>query len=183
MRTKDEYLQLIESRYGFSVNELVLKEGTDITDLDYDALVKLFRFRAWSGISTLVTSAYRPGDDGTHGKGKAFDLILFDQWLKSTIDPMYLWRLATTFPWYGVGIYFDWSFTNSEGIKTPCTGIHVDNSNSSNRPLRWLRITKEVNGKNQQLYYYQNVSDGMFYNSKINESMELHHAINTKPIR
>ena len=173
MRTKQEYINLINSRNGFSENELIIRKETDITDLHYESLVKLFDFREWAGISTLITSAYRPGDSRSHGMGKAYDLILFDQWLKQTIDFMHLWRLATTFPWYGVGIYFDWSFTNSKGNKIPCTGVHVDNHTGGDRPLRWLRVTKEVEGKDQQLYYYQDVVSGLFYNSKLKESMEL----------
>lgn len=176
MRTKKDYIDLISSRSGFSQKELIVIGGTDITDLDYDSLVKLYDFREWSGISTLVTSAYRPGDPRTHGLGEAFDLILFEQWLEKTIDPMHLWRLATTFPWNGVGIYFDWTYSNPSGRKVPCTGIHVDNHSGSNRPLRWLRITKTIDGEDKQLYYYQNVTNGLFYNSKLKESMELNDA-------
>lgn len=177
MRTKQEYINLIQSSTGFSVKELVLTEGTDITDLDYETLRLLLHFRRWSGISTMVTSAYRPGDDGAHGLGKAFDLVLFKEWLRETIHYEHLWRLATTFPWWGVGIYFDWEFVNKEGERVPCVGIHVDNHTGSNRPLRWIRITKEIDGKPVRLYYYQDVESGLFYNSNLKETMGLNDAL------
>lgn len=179
---KKAYQDFIKANHGFSEDELIIRKHTSITDLDFDTLKLLFEFRNWPviialGIKMLVTSAYRDGDDGAHGEGKAFDLVLFSEWLWETIEPMQLWLLATTFPWRGVGIYFDWKYVNKKGEEVPCVGIHVDNSRKGNRPLRWLRITKKVEGVPTKLYYYQDTTTGLFYNRKLKEVMELEDAI------
>lgn len=178
--TKQDYIELINKSGKFSESEFIIRQGTDITDLDYDTVGELISFRKYTNKSTLITSAFRPGDDGAHGKGLAFDLILFDKWKDKAVDPNELWLLATTYPWNGVGIYFDWSFVNNSGRRVPCVGIHVDKLTGNNRPLRWLRITKKVDGKDERLYYYQSTKTGLFFNSKMNESLRLEDAINLR---
>lgn len=115
-------------------------------------------WRNWHGFKFQITSAYR--DEGSHSYGKAVDGLLWKQWRVEQPDPMHIWRLATTWPWMGVGIYFDWE----DGC-----GIHLDMNgrSQSQRPLRWMRIKGE--------YYYQDLLTGYFYrkNSLEGEDLEL----------
>lgn len=146
-----------------------------MTDLDYDFFVEVLRFRHWTGLSTLITSAYRPGDPRAHGKGLAVDLIMFDVWKKDVTDPLRQWLLGTTWPFKGVGIYFDWNYYKN-GKAIPAVGLHVDCGNTS-RPVRWLRVEAEINGKPEKLYYYQNTTNGLFWNKKTQGTLELEDVI------
>lgn len=110
---------------------------------------KIFRevalFRNWHGYSTQITSAWRP--KGAHSFG-AVDQLIWTKWRERQPSAEELWLLITTWPWMGVGIYFDWN----DGI-----GVHLDlcTPNQRQRPLRWLR-TKGI-------YYYQERRNGLFY--------------------
>lgn len=110
----------------------------------------IVQFRNWSGYMMQITSGYR--SSGAHSFG-AFDFLMWKKWRKSQPDPSEIWRLVTTWPWMGVGIYFDWN----DGI-----GIHVDlcTPNQRQRPLRWLRTNN--------IYYYQSTGNGLFYTNKAN---------------
>lgn len=105
------------------------------------------QFRNWHGYSTQITSAYRPA--GSHSFCTAIDMLIWKEWRKSQPTAMEIWRLITTWPWMGVGIYFDWE----DGI-----GIHTDlcTPTQRQRPSRWLRAEGH--------YYYQAVINGKFYN-------------------
>jgi hypothetical protein len=120
----------------------------------------------------MISSAWRKGDPKSHGRGLAFDVLLFDQWLSSQVSELQHWLLATTWGFNGVGLYFDWSYTNKEGNKVPAIGLHVDGwagNDQSQRPLRWLRI----NGH----YYYQSLASGHFYCKSTKRSITLDEAI------
>lgn len=137
-------LTSILAKYGnnFTKEELrgIVTDG-DPEKLSLRAVEMLCKFRIWHNYSTLITSAYRD-DSGTHGMGLAFDQVLYSKWKQKQPNHYEIWRLATTFPWWGVGMYFDWS-VNGEAV----IGLHTDISQESNRPLRWIR----QNG----VYYYE----------------------------
>lgn len=117
---------------------------------------QIIQFRNWHNISMQITSAWRP--PGGHSTGQAIDFLLWQEWRKRQPDIRYMWRVVTTWPWMGIGIYFDWN----DGI-----GFHVDTIAPPvrDRPLRWIR----TDGK----YYYQRISDGLFYhNSGESTSLE-----------
>lgn len=177
MADESKYLQAIQG-YGafFSKAEWEPRPDAKITHLDYDFFVSFLRFRQWSETKTLITSASRPGDDGVHGKGLAVDFILFDQWLRTPASAMQHWIMATTWPFLGVGIYFDWQFQSAAGKKEKTVGLHVD-MGGEGRPLRWIRLTKKVNGTPTRLFYYQDRETGIFYNKRLNEVITLQEAI------
>jgi hypothetical protein len=83
------------------------------------------------------------------------------------------WLLATTWPFQGVGLYFDWSYRSlAAKADIPAIGLHVDGwagNSPRQRPLRWLRI----NG----LYYYQSVLDGTFYCKTNRKTITLNEAL------
>lgn len=181
MPTKTEYLYTLE-QYGnvFKPSEFEIQSGTGMTDLDYGFFKELNKFRAWADTSMLITSAFRPGDDGAHGLGLAIDVILFDEWLGVVTDPLRQWLLATTWPWLGVGIYFDWQFVDKNGKRQPAVGLHLDLHKKGSRPLRWLRLSEPKQDGDKELaqyYYYQNTINGQFYNSKKQKSVELSNVI------
>ena len=131
------------AKYGtFTKDELrgLVTDG-DPEKLSLRAVEMLCKFRAWHNYPTFITSAYRD-DNGTHGMGLAFDQVLYSKWKQSQPNPFELWRIATTFPFWGVGMYFDWEVGGE-----PVVGLHTDISQESNRPLRWIR----QNG----VYYYE----------------------------
>ena len=113
---------------------------------------ELVSWRNWHGFSTQITSAYR--ETGSHYTGKAIDVLVWDKWQETQPEPMHLWRLATTWPFLGVGIYFDWN----DGV-----GLHLDVIRSERqRPLRWIRARGN--------YYYQMTSTGRFWDSDGNRT-------------
>lgn len=138
-----------------AIQKIIEREGGNFTPSEFledrhnmqPKIIKEFvRFRNWHDIQTQITSAYRP--TGSHHFGIALDFLLWLDWRKSQPDILHMWRLVTSWPWLGVGIYFDWD----NGV-----GFHVDliRPPKRDRPLRWLRIGGE--------YYYQSLEDGEFY--------------------
>lgn len=117
------------------------------------------QFRNWHGFSTQITSAWR--ESGSHNIG-AIDALIWEQWKVEQPSANQLWLLVTTWPWMGVGIYFDWD----DGV-----GLHMDlcTSLQRTRPLRWLRTDKD--------YYYQSTQNGLFENHKTGETISLEAAI------
>lgn len=162
-----------ENGSNFAVNEFN-PAGQGIASLKRPIVDNILGFRAWSGLSMLLTSLYRDGDDGAHGQGLAGDFILFEKWLETLADPWTVWTLATTWPFQGVGIYFDWSFTDKDGNRRTAVGIHADllPPSKGSRPLRW--IAKKVDGKRH--YFYQR-PDGLFYASGLSEPITLYSAV------
>ncbi len=172
MTTKD-YTALFDS-YGnhFSIGEFEIQGPGTIERMDIGFLRSFLAWRQWHGLQALITSAWRKGDQKSHGHGFAFDVLLFDRWLSSQPSPLQHWLLATTWGFQGVGLYFDWSFTNKKGNKVPAIGLHVDGwagNSRSQRPLRWLRI--------DGLYYYQSLTCGDFYCKTNKQSITLDEAI------
>lgn len=112
---------------------------------------EVVQFRNWHGYSSYITSAYR--DKGAHSIG-AIDKILYSKWKQEQPEPIHLWRIATTWPWMGVGIYFDWTHDGRDVV-----GLHLDivQPKDRNRPLRWIRAEGD--------YYYQSLINGRFYNT------------------
>lgn len=103
------------------------------------------KFRNWHKFYTQITSAYRT--TGSHRYGSSIDALLWAEWKRRQPDPRTIWIKLTTYPWHGVGMYFDWE----DGL-----GIHYDLVPFSlrERPLRWIRV--------DGVYYYQR-SSGLFY--------------------
>ncbi|PAU94251.1 hypothetical protein CK503_08540 [Aliifodinibius salipaludis] len=172
MNTQD-YNALLDS-YGnhFSIGELEIQGPGTVKRMDIGFLRSFLAWRRWHGLSTLISSAWRKGDQKSHGHGMAFDVLLFDQWLESQPSALQHWLLATTWGFNGVGLYFDWSYTNKEGNNIPAIGLHVDGwagNSHSQRPLRWLRIDGH--------YYYQSLASGIFHCKSNKQSITLDEAI------
>lgn len=143
--------QIIDENGGnFTVREF----GSDRQHLNPELIRQAVLFRAWHGFSSLITSAYR--NSGSHSLG-AIDKVLYSKWKSEQPEPMHLWRIATTWPWMGVGIYFDWDQDETNDIDEPIIGLHMDivQPDQRDRPLRWLRA--------DGIYYYQSLINGRFY--------------------
>lgn len=170
---RNDYLALLDS-YGnhFSISELEIQGPGTISRMDVGFLRSFLAWRQWHGISTLISSAWRKGDPKSHGRGLAFDVLLFDHWLASQPSAIQHWLLATTWGFRGIGLYFDWSYNNKNGKEVPAIGLHVDvwsGKGQSRRPLRWLRIDGH--------YYYQSLASGHFYCKSNKQSITLDEAI------
>lgn len=155
---RNDYLALLDSYGGsFSMREFEIQGS--IEHMDPAFLRSVLAWRQWTGLPTMITSAWRKGDPRSHGKGMAIDCLLFTQWRVKQASAINHWLLATTWPFQGVGLYFDWSYRCPKTrADIPAVGLHVDGwsgNTPKQRPLRWLRI----NG----LYYYQSVADGTFF--------------------
>lgn len=158
----------------FSYDELrgIATKGSP-ENLNLGFLCSYLDWRGWHGFSTMVLSAYRPGSDKDDAhNGFAIDSVLWKSWKKEVVHPKTQWLLATTWPFQGVGIYFDWGYNGK-----PVVGLHCDTLENKRRPVRWLRITREVNGEETKLYYYQSTKDGSFFNKKVQEKITLDDAI------
>lgn len=171
--TTNDFTALLDS-YGnhFSIPELEIQGSGTIKKIDIGFLRSFLAWRQWHGLPTLITSAWRKGDPKAHGHGFAFDLLLFDRWLTSQPSALQHWLLATTWGFKGVGLYFDWNYTNKKKEVVPAVGLHVDGwsgNNTSVRPLRWLRI--------DGLYYYQSLIHGTFYCKTNKQTISLEQAI------
>lgn len=156
--TRADYLALIDTYGGhFAINEFEIQSS--IERLDTGFLQSFLAWRQWTGVPTMITSAWRSGDTGSHGNGKAIDCLLFSKWKSEQISALNHWLLATTWPFQGVGLYVDWSYRCPKTKAViPAVGLHVDewsDDTHHQRPLRWLRM--------DGLYYYQSVVDGTFY--------------------
>ena len=167
-----DYIALIESYGGnFSLSDFEIQG--DISRMKLDFLRSFLAWRDWTGTKTLITSAWRDNDARSHGKGLAIDCLLFTEWLTKQASPLQHWLLATTWPFQGVGLYFDWSFTHKlSGKKILAIGLHVDGwsgSQINERPLRWLRIDGH--------YYYQSTKTGRFYCRENKQTITLPEAI------
>lgn len=155
MNLTDNRIQKIIDENGgnFTVREF----GDSRARANPELIKECVKFRNWHGFSTLLTSVWRP--QGAHSIG-AVDVILYRDWKHRQPDPMHLWRLATTWPWMGVGIYFDWQHGGKDVV-----GLHLDIvKEKRDRPLRWLR----VNGD----YFYQSLINGRFYNGDEETTLE-----------
>jgi len=150
--TDDRIEQIITAHGGnFTVDEF----GGDRHNLTPKLVRNEVLFRNWHGYSTQLTSIWR--NTGSHQFGTAVGKLIWSDWRSQQPDPMELWRLATMWPWTGVGIYFDWN----DGI-----GLHTDlithqqalQMDERQRPLRWLRTDGN--------YYYQDRNTGRFYNQQ-----------------
>lgn len=126
------------------------------------------RFRNSHGYPTLLTSTYRP--EGPHKIG-ATDKVLYKDWKKRQPEPMELWRLATTWPFWGVGIYFDWVVDEGKPTEHQVVGLHNDivEPGKRDRPLRWLRTFGR--------YFYQSTANGKFYEKSSGDETTLEEEI------
>lgn len=172
MKTED-YTALLDS-YGnhFSIGEFEIQGPGTIEKMDIGFLRSFLAWRQWHGLPTLISSAWRKGDPKAHGHGFAFDVLLFERWLEHQPSALRHWLLATTWGFKGVGLYFDWTFTNTSGEKVPAIGLHVDGwdgNSHAQRPLRWLRM--------DGLYYYQSLASGNFYCKTNRQTITLQQAI------
>jgi len=170
--THSDYLAIIDAYGGhFKIHEFHIQDT--IGRMETGFLQSFLAWRQWTGIPTMITSAWRYNDQKSHGKGKAIDCLLFAQWRVKQVSAMNHWLLATTWPFQGVGLYFDWSYrcpTTKADI--PAIGLHVDGwsgKSHGQRPLRWLRIGGH--------YYYQSMVNGDFYCKTNQQSITLQEAI------
>lgn len=167
-----DYLALIDSYGGnFTLREFEIQGN--IQRMDPSFVRAVLAWRQWTGLSTMISSAWRDGDPRAHGKGLAIDCLLFTSWLSAQASPLNHWLLATTWPFKGVGLYFDWSYYDSTRKQdVPAIGLHVDGwdgDRSGQRPLRWLRIDRH--------YYYQSLALGTFYCRTNKQTVTLDEAI------
>lgn len=164
--TNNDYIALIDSYGGsFTPREFHIQGG--IEKMDTGFLRDFLAWRQWTGLSTMISSAWRAGNTTAHGAGMAIDCLLFTQWRQSQPGALRHWLLATTWGFSGVGLYFDWTYDEK-----PAIGLHVDGwagITTSQRPLRWLRI--------EGLYYYQSVVHGAFYCKTNKHTISLEKAI------
>lgn len=125
---------------------------------------KFVAMRKQLGYKTQILSTYRPGDEGSHGEGLALDFIWWEIWKETPVDWLLGWKLLTTYPFTGFGIYFDWHVDGK-----PTIGYHVDDSPIANeprkRPLFWIRLNGE--------YYYSTRPFEGFYNNKNHREISL----------
>lgn len=89
----------------------------DPDKIDSFLLMFLDEFREAIKTPLIVTSAYRKGDPGTHGLGRAVDIVA-PKWEGSLFD---LYLMAERFGFAGIGVYRDWLY---DGKKIG--GLHVD---------------------------------------------------------
>ena len=141
MNDFDIDLLVNEGGGGFKAEEF-LGARENLTE---DIILQTALFRNWTGWMTQITSAWR--ETGSHYLGKSIDALLWTKWKEEQPEPSVIWNRLTTWPWQGVGIYFDWN----DGL-----GVHWDlvSPEERDRPLRWLR----VNG----IYYYQKEDDNFY---------------------
>lgn len=176
--SRSKNIQIINKHSVFSKAEIEVGSSKDIalSAIDSDYLESIYAFRGWHGYSTLISSFYRD-DNGSHGEGRASDQILFEKYLEDPINPDLLMRLATHWPFTGVGIYFDWAFTNRKtGKKQRAAGAHLDTSKKNTRPLRWFAVSFDKDGNHvtplllpkerregiTRTFFYKDVTDGLF---------------------
>jgi hypothetical protein len=174
MKLPKAIIESILKDYPFTYEELwgITTKGSP-TKLEYEALITFLEFRSWHNYKTLLLSAYRD-DQGTHGKGLAFDVVLYKEWKKTQPTFMEMWERAVRFRkfeqydnniqklcWNGVGIYTDTKVDNK-----PTLMLHLDVSTASNRPAYWIR---------QDGTYYYWIGDRQFQ-SKFGDKITLESA-------
>ena len=170
--TRSDYLAIIDAYGGyFKLREFEIQDSIDSMDLGF--LQSFLAWRQWTGIPTMITSAWRRNDPNSHGEGKAIDCLLFTKWKDRQATALNHWLLATTWPFHGVGLYVDWSYKcPTTKAEIQAIGLHVDGwagSRPGQRPQRWLRICG--------LYYYQSTADGTFFCKTNKKSITLQEAI------
>jgi len=89
----------------------------DPDKMDTFLLLFLDEFREAIKTPLIVTSGFRPGDPGTHGMGRAVDVIA-PQWEGPLFD---LYLCAERFGFSGIGVYRDWVYDGK--VKG---GLHLD---------------------------------------------------------
>ncbi len=152
MLTDNQITELVQTHGGgFQPYEFL----SDRQKLNPDTVDFFIQFRNWHNLTTQITSTWRT--TGSHSTGQAIDFLFWQEWRKRQPDILYMWRVVTTWPWMGIGIYFDWK----DGV-----GFHVDTIPPADRlrPLRWIRSGRK--------YFYQSLSNGLFYH-KSGESTSL----------
>jgi hypothetical protein len=182
MRTEDYQALITEHGRTFTLSEWQIQGP--VTKMNPQHFEQVLKFRQWHGFSTLLSSTWREGNKGYHPLGLATDQILFKKFKEEPLSPIHQWNLATTFGFPGVGLYFDWDFTNKAGKSKRTCGLHVDNGYKRNRPLRWICKEHEVWEEGilvavKQFYYYQDLATGLFYNQERDEEISLQTAIQT----
>lgn len=70
----------------------------------------------YQSIYITINTDYRPGDPLSHGKGLAFDIVIWDGKTGKPLPVLEQFFIASRYAWRGIGMYPYW--------KTP--GIHVD---------------------------------------------------------
>jgi len=167
-----DYLALIDS-YGGKFTLRDFEVQSSIENMDPAFIRSFLAWRLWTGLPTMISSAWRKSDPKSHGVGMAIDCLLFTRWKTEQASPIRHWLQGTTWPFMGVGLYFDWSyFSRTQNRRIPAIGLHLDDwdgDKPGQRPLRWLRIGGQ--------YYYQSLSTGLFYCRKNQKTISLEAAI------
>lgn len=104
----------------------------DPSMIDRRLLLALDALREAVGMPIYITSGYRSGDSGQHGKGLAVDVVCPGMGL---LD---FYLTAERFPFTGIGVY---PFFSYQGRKVG--GLHLD---VRDVPARWMGLGT---GKNQ----------------------------------
>lgn len=112
--------------------------GAGSENLDPELLKELDSFRDFLGERIVVTSAFREGDSGEHGKGLALDVVFPDRSRDSLLDTF---LAASRFKFRGIGVYSDWHLNGHV-----LGGLHLDMRLAPHRALWCAR--KGMDGKN-----------------------------------
>lgn len=92
--------------------------GTNANKLNEDLLMHLDKLRAAVGFPLYITSAYREGDKGYHGRGLALDIVC-PAWDKSYIE--FYEVVKNTDFFNGIGLYANWTYKGKKVV-----GVHID---------------------------------------------------------
>lgn len=109
-------------------------KGVDLHGLTPTTLSNLNTFVDAVGSPVIITSAYRQGDKGAHGRGLAIDVIV--PAFKGRLLDLYL--LAEKQSWVGIGVYPAWKV---DGVTVG--GLHLDLR--SGPPARWMGLGSDKN--------------------------------------
>ncbi len=102
----------------------------------------------------IITSGYRKGDSGDHGRGKAIDII-FDSSTHSLFD---IYLMAERFKFNAIGVYPEWSWKGKN-----FGGLHLGYRNVPTYGARWMRTGSSnyiaLNERNMFLYVFKKHSN------------------------
>lgn len=134
----------MEKKDWKSIKHFEASEFNNPKRMVYAHVRRVDRLRQNIGFPILITSDFRDGDDGEHGKGLATDLIF------PTLDLdklYYLYLEAERHGFTGIGIYPHWEYKGKI-----IGGLHVDSRSPKNgRGARWICIMQD--GKQEYISF------------------------------
>jgi hypothetical protein len=98
----------------------------------------------WDYLDTplIVTSGYRQGDNGWHGRGKAID-IMCPVICRQPGGLFKFWQAAERLNFNGIGVYTTYALNRGKPNEEVLGGLHCDTRDlPAERPVgaRWLRV-------------------------------------------